>query len=132
MNHFKHPLCNTTIGPAKGDEDSVDVLHIQEGSFHGMRCRRSFWQPSAQELRCLAQGGPVVITMLGMSHPPITLEAINPEQGVDDTFVHDEQILQDLTSEYTEKFGTYYAPTMDALHDMMKSYAMQMLRRYGK
>lgn len=47
-------------------------------------------------------------------------------------FQHDEALLQQLTSEYTERFGTYYAPTMDALHDMMKSYAMQMLRRYGK
>jgi hypothetical protein len=74
MKHFKHPLCNTTLLPARGDEDVVDALHVQQGVMEGCSVTRSYWQPSPAELEVLKAGGCVVFTSLSLTHPPIRLD----------------------------------------------------------
>lgn len=130
MNHIKHPLCNDKLLPPLGEEETVDTLYIQRGSSDGVMCVRSFWTLTPQELRCASQGGVVALSVLGRTHPPLRLEVMNPEQGVDDAFVHDEALLVELCADYGKRSHQGYIPAQ--LTDIMKSYAMQMLRRYGK
>lgn len=129
MNHFKHPLCNLALTPAPGTEDRVDTLHVQRGSMNGDPCVRSFWKLTPQELRCVNQGGPVVLTVLGHTAPPVSLHVSNPDQGVDDAFAHDEALLEQLCQERWERSGPH--ASRDEMKDIAKTYAMQMLRRYG-
>lgn len=139
MQHFKHPLCNLALTPAPGTEDRVDTLHVQRGSMNGDACVRSFWHLSAQELRCLNQGGPVVLTVLGHTAPPVSLHVANPDQGVDDAFAHDEALLEELVRS-ADKDGSlvlnFIADHLreggeeQAVKGIAKTYAMQMLRRY--
>lgn len=79
MQHIVHPLCNATLHPAEGDEGTVDVLHVQQGSSDGVRCIRSFWKPSGDDLVALLQGGCVALTVLGSTHAPLRLDVQNPD-----------------------------------------------------
>jgi hypothetical protein len=38
----------------------------------------SCWQPSEDERRAIAEGGPVWLRILGRAHPPVSLSAVNP------------------------------------------------------
>lgn len=44
----------------------------------------SSWQPTAEELRLLAAGAPIYLTVLGTAHPPVLLEVglppVEPER----------------------------------------------------
>lgn len=129
MDHFKHPLCTRLLNAAPGDEDVVAPLWVQDGSLDGARCVRSFWRPDALELLCLNQGGTVSLSVLGQ-HPPLRIDVQNPEQGLDDAFAHDEALLESLCQERLERNGPN--ATRDEMKDIAKTYAMQMLRRYGR
>lgn len=78
MNHFQHRLCNATLAPAEGDEDSVDTLHVQRGKIKGtdLIVTRSFWQPTPEELALLNEGGAVCLQVFGHSHAPLRIDAV--------------------------------------------------------
>lgn len=126
MNHFRHPLCN---GSLFGDY-GVSTLPVQWGTMEGADCVRSFWNPTPDELLAINQGGPIVLTFLGHSHPPLRMDALNPEHGLDTEFKHDEALLNELCEEALQRFGPHR--TREEMFDIAKTYALQMLRRYGK
>lgn len=81
MEKFKHPLCNTFLGAPTGQEGEVNTLPIMRGTFNGVECVRSFWRPTFDELSHLANGGCVVLTVLGKTHAPLRVDAIMGDEG---------------------------------------------------
>lgn len=70
MRPIKVDVCNFTFTAPKGEEDHVQALHVlknEEGS-------TSFWMPSKEELDALNDGHPVLLTVLGASHPCVMLQ----------------------------------------------------------
>lgn len=156
MKHFKHPLCTGVLGAPPGQEDNVDALPIQRGSYEGYACVRSFWKPSDVELRCLNAGAPVALTVLGNTHAPLRVDVPNPDEGFPalPDFQHDEKLLEEMIkypifcsalSTYADRTVGYEKAlineeqlqgSLDILHttikDIAKTYAMQILRRYGR
>jgi len=51
-----------------------DGLFVDEAGSASVPCMTTHWRPSAEELAALAAGAPVVINILGTSHPPILVE----------------------------------------------------------
>lgn len=76
MNHFKHELCNGELGPAAGDESSVDTLHVRFSMLDGAFVTRSFWRPTGQELALLNAGGCVALSVMAKTHAPLRLDVV--------------------------------------------------------
>lgn len=142
MKQFKHPLCNDSLAPAAGDAGKVDALWIQRDLFQGAPCVRSFWQPAPDELACLNAGGAVVLTLLGHTHAPLRLDAVAADGSATPgavQFRHDEELLSRLYAELGGHLADYATggallagdvAVQQAIKDMAKTYALQMLRRY--
>lgn len=78
MQPIKHPSSDLTLGPAKGDEDTVQVLHatrvalVHDETKHvAAQCIVTYWQPDAADLVLLGQGRPLRLSVMGGKHPPV-------------------------------------------------------------
>lgn len=78
MEQFRHPNCNHVLNPAKGDKAGTTPLHTERCTVAGWMCTASYWQPNADDLRILREGGSVRLVVLGLSHPPLRLEVAAP------------------------------------------------------
>jgi hypothetical protein len=59
------------IGKAQGYRG----LPIRDFAYDdGTPAMRTSWQPTPAELKALAAGAPIYVTLLGSAHPPILLE----------------------------------------------------------
>lgn len=149
MIQFKHPLCTDSLAPGVGDAGKVDALWIQRGLFQGHPCVRSFWRPTPAELRCLAAGGPAVLTLLGHTHAPLRIDAIAPDEGEQATpgslhYRHDPELLHALYLDLGARLADWAAngrpdglegltpeqASERAFTDMAKLYADTLLRRH--
>jgi hypothetical protein len=64
---------------SKGKCDTLHVVVIPE--FAGQPGLASLWQPSADEVRSIIDGHPVMLIVCGTQHPPVSLVvADNPDR----------------------------------------------------
>lgn len=75
MNRHQHTSNNDVLLPPPGvpitDVCSLPITRIQwSDGEHGVV---SFWTPTPEELKLLAQGKPVRLSIIGKTHPPIML-----------------------------------------------------------
>lgn len=89
MDHFKHPMCNGVfITPGTMTKDECSDLHVNKTIVElgeqrrEFRAVQSFWKPDEEELRSLAAGGAVVLTILGSGMPPVMM-AVTPIEAND-------------------------------------------------
>lgn len=134
MQHFQHPLCNARLTAPAGQEADVDTLHVQQGYSEGYPCVRSFWKPDANEMKCLEAGAPVVLTLMGYTHTPLRIDVPNPDEGFPElpVFKHDDELLKNMWDEAMSKPGLHGGLEQQDVFDIAKTYAMQILRRYGR
>lgn len=78
MEQFKHPKCNHVLNPAPEDKTGTTPLAVERLTVAGYYCVASYWQPNADDLRMLREGGSVRLLVLGTSHPPLRLEVEPP------------------------------------------------------
>lgn len=78
MEAIKHPTSNTTLGPAKGDEEIVESIFatrvaLTEGDPPQVvgNITVTYWQPSASDLVLIGQGRPIRLEVIGLRHPPV-------------------------------------------------------------
>ena len=101
MNPVKFEMANLVLGqPKNWDEEKMGVcqplyLYHNEGELH------SIWKPTEEELAILAQGGGVVLTVIGNGHPVVRLgvaeiEPVENFESVEPT--HEEVVDQPLTA----------------------------------
>jgi hypothetical protein len=111
MEAIKHPTANTTLGPAKGDEETVETisatrLALTDGDPPQVvaNITVTYWQPSAADLVLLGQGRPIRLEVVGLRHPPVrvgvegdgTLPAV--DRAAEMTVENIDQRLQQATS----------------------------------
>lgn len=69
---------NVTLGaPADWDEavhGPCETLKVRHGVVDGLPLWQSAWLPTEVDLAKLNAGKPVIITIIGQTHPPIALE----------------------------------------------------------
>jgi hypothetical protein len=78
MEAIKHPTSNTTLGPAKGDEETVETIFATRVNLTDgdppqpvAHIVVTYWQPSASDLILIGQGRPVRLEVVGVRHPPV-------------------------------------------------------------
>lgn len=83
MEIYDHPQCNTTLNPAKGDEQSVEALPVCKGNMGVIPVVRSYWVPTDAELMLLLNGQHcIALSIVGHTHAPIRLDVVDAELGV--------------------------------------------------
>ena len=84
MNKHQHPSNNDVLGAPKGwDQGALPcsalpitrIIYECEGGQQGVM---SFWKPTAEELAVLNAGGSVVLSVLGVTMPPVQL-SVDPQ-----------------------------------------------------
>lgn len=81
MNFIQHPSNNFTMKAPKGCEESCSDLPMTVCQIEGLPVLVSFWQPTAEELQALANGGAVMLHVYGQMHPMVYL-SVEPLTGV--------------------------------------------------
>jgi hypothetical protein len=62
------------FGPAPGTEDEVASLAVRDVKLdNGQPAMESAWYPTADEIRRMAAGVPVILSVWGNVHPPVAL-----------------------------------------------------------
>jgi hypothetical protein len=77
MRKFQHSSCNAVLGAPPGHDQSlvaVEALAITRATVDDVPVVLSFWKPNSQELARLMAGRAVVISILGMTHPPLKVD----------------------------------------------------------
>lgn len=73
------PEANVTFTAAEGDEDRVSSLQVYQGvAIEEYPVIVSKWQPSAQDLERLNNGGGIYLTIVSESLAPVSLTTENP------------------------------------------------------
>jgi hypothetical protein len=54
-------------------QDEYLALAILDEEINGTPCMTSIWEPTPRELKHLADGGAVRLTIVGSSHPPVLI-----------------------------------------------------------
>lgn len=84
MNHINHPSTNALLGaPLDWDAEAhppCQPLPVTVHDVEGVPVVTSYWKPTAQELKALAEGGSVVLHVAGGGMPPVALEVEAPKQ----------------------------------------------------
>lgn len=76
MNRTQHPSNTRVLGAPPGWDQShmpCDALPVTDHELDGMPAMMSFWRPSEAELQALLAGGLVALTVLGATHPPVSV-----------------------------------------------------------
>ena len=84
MNPIK--LINASRTLAQG-QDEYEALDIMDADVAGANCMFSVWEPSADELEALNNGGKIQLGIMGGVHPPVMLLVQDPDAkivGVED------------------------------------------------
>jgi hypothetical protein len=75
MKPIKHPNCNDILRKPDGmTEEECGDLHIRRDSGFVW----SFWKPDAEELLALNRGGSVALSVMGETHPPLSVLVARP------------------------------------------------------
>lgn len=73
MSPIQHPICNDILRRPEGTtEDQCADLPI-------LRCDNSItslWQPDAEELALIQAGAPILLTIIGQTHPPLLIHVL--------------------------------------------------------
>ena len=74
MDIFKHSLCDSVLGVSeKQRANGVEELPILAGHINGVPIVQSFWKPNAEEIAALSDGHPIVLTVVGVTHAPVSV-----------------------------------------------------------
>ena len=75
-----------TIGEAQGylPLPVRDVILYDAASGQNVPAMQTWWQPSKEELNRLRAGQPILLTVLGLGHPPVMMDVEHPEPLVID------------------------------------------------
>lgn len=80
MNMIQHSMCNDVLGAPPGVPiEECRALPIMrflgtEGiGVEGAPYMASFWKPTPEELKLIAEGYPVVLMIQGMTHAPLSV-----------------------------------------------------------
>jgi hypothetical protein len=73
MRFIQHKTNNHVFGAPKGwDQKALDVgalpVTISKGE-DGLTVMSSFWKPDAEEIAAILRGAPVVLQVVGQTHP---------------------------------------------------------------
>lgn len=79
MKPIRTEHCNFSLGPPAGWDQERDgecaTLHAERALDERRHpIMRTTWVPDAEELAAISAGAPIVLTVWGMSHPPVALE----------------------------------------------------------
>lgn len=78
MERTQHPSNNRVIGAPAGwnqQEIPCNALPVTDVHQDGMDWMVSFWRPTAEELKVLAEGGTVALWVAGRAHPVVAVAA---------------------------------------------------------
>ena len=85
MNKHQHPSNNDVLGAPKGwdqGELPCSALPITRVTYKGCKFLQqgvdSYWKPTADELAVLNAGGSIVLSVLGVTMPPVQL-SVDPQ-----------------------------------------------------
>lgn len=94
MEPIKHPHCNDVLRKPDGmTEEECRDLHICRAS----GCVWSFWKPNAEELAALVVGGSVALSIMGETHPPLSIHAALPTEPFNGALTVEELIALSRT-----------------------------------
>lgn len=69
---------NTTLNPAKGDEDKVIPIRAYQGpDAIGNPTTVTVWQPSKEDIEAIKAGRQVVVSIAGYAFPPMMLYTVD-------------------------------------------------------
>jgi hypothetical protein len=73
MIKTQHPACNHVLGAPPGVpiEECAALPCVSFRYGDGLHSFLSFWQPTLEERRLIAEGQPVVLEVQGTLHPPV-------------------------------------------------------------
>lgn len=74
-------LINASRTLAQG-QDEYNELDIMDANVDGANCMFSVWEPSAEELEALNNGGKIQLGIMGERHPPILLMVQDENAGI--------------------------------------------------
>lgn len=74
MMYVDHPRANRNMGAPPGLEANVGTLRIEDVP-NGMfgRAMTSFWKLSGEDMKVLAAGGVITLTIYGAMHPVVSM-----------------------------------------------------------
>lgn len=81
MRAIQHQSNTRVLGAPQGWQQEplgCSALPITDGVVDGYRCISSYWEPSPIERELLAQGGRVVLHIIGLTMPPVAI-AVEPK-----------------------------------------------------
>lgn len=75
MDFIQDKRCNDVLAAPSGVTiEQCRALPIRRCQYEdGTPAVQSFWKPSETELHLLKAGAPVILTILGHTHPPLTV-----------------------------------------------------------
>lgn len=76
MDRHQHPSNNAVLGAPKGwdqAEAPCNALPVTHVEIDGIRQVVSFWRPTADELKAIANGALVMLWVVGNTMPPVAL-----------------------------------------------------------
>lgn len=76
MRPCQHPSNNDVLGPPPGTTaNQCQALPITRVVYEpsGLQAVVSYWQPTPEQLRLLAEGKPVWLSVWGRTHPPLAV-----------------------------------------------------------
>ncbi len=81
MTPMEMPNATRILGE---EQEEYHALPILDQEVEGVNCMTSRWQPTAEELEMLNAGGAVLLTIIGMVHPPVMLRTQSPLEGTEE------------------------------------------------
>lgn len=80
---------NLTLTAPSGMEGEVSSIEARRDEVLGHQCVSTAWMPNPEERSILTAGGPVVLTVMGTTMPPVML-SVQPPAG----FTYPEEITR--------------------------------------
>lgn len=117
--------CTRTLGEAQGyiGLPIRDELVLDSATGQPVNQMSSVWQPSAEEVQQLLNGGQIRLSVFGDTHPPVRLEVVpagdtHPEPQYPDSFADHPQSLAEHVSD-KDQDASKWAPR-DALVSVLR------------
>jgi hypothetical protein len=78
MDFIQDIRCNDVLGAPPGVSiEQCRALPIRRAQLEdGIPVVQSFWRPTPQELKMLNSGAPVVLSIFGHTHAPVTMQVV--------------------------------------------------------
>lgn len=79
MRFFQDPRCNFVLGAPSGVPiESCTALPVRRAQYEdGTPVVQSFWKPSPEELKMLNEGKPILLSIWGETHAPVSMEVVD-------------------------------------------------------